>query len=275
MAGDWMPMRLDLDEDPAVVGMAQILVISELTIVGCLWKLWSLASRQTANGWLPNYTPQKLDAVVGQPGFAAALEEMNWLQRRPGGLAIPKFETWLSHSAKKRIEAAAKKRAQRLSVPISEGQIEDKIGTETANLSSPLLSSSLLLGELGNGEKGGPKATGPPPCADGGQATSGNPRQLGPVNGQTWPDFLAGEWRFFYRGTSSNERDEGRLSGAFESMLDRGIPAREILDRIRSRPSGERTEFFWQFEKRWAKQSGQAPTTAELFAQARKELGIK
>ena len=49
MAGDWIKMRVDLNEDPAVVGMAIALDTDEHSVVGRLHKLWSWADNRCAN----------------------------------------------------------------------------------------------------------------------------------------------------------------------------------------------------------------------------------
>jgi hypothetical protein len=156
MAGDWIPIRTDLDEDPAVVGIASILNVSETQVIGWLWKFWSVASRQTTNGLLPYFTLNKVDGIVGRQGFAAALEAVAWLHRRSDSLEIPNFEHWLSESAKKRFQEAVKKRKQRLkNVPLVEGQMSPKSGDKkgTPVLSSPVL-SSFEKEKGGVGEKG-------------------------------------------------------------------------------------------------------------------------
>jgi hypothetical protein len=116
MAGDYIPMRTDLDEDPAVVGIAAILKVDRLQVIGLLWKLWSTASKQTASGYLPHYTPEIIDGLVSQTGFADACISVGWLHRRAKGLEIPSFQRWLSQSAKTRMlrnERQARWRATR------------------------------------------------------------------------------------------------------------------------------------------------------------------
>ena len=56
MAGDWIAMRLDLYEDPAVAYMAERLGEREEVIVGFLHRVWSWASRQCHDGSVTNVT---------------------------------------------------------------------------------------------------------------------------------------------------------------------------------------------------------------------------
>ena len=50
MAGDWIPLRADVHEDPAVIAIAAALGMEEYAVVGRLHKLWSWANRQLADG---------------------------------------------------------------------------------------------------------------------------------------------------------------------------------------------------------------------------------
>jgi hypothetical protein len=140
MSGEWIPMRLDLDEDPAVIGVAAKLGLAECYVVGLLWKLWSIASRQTSSGFLPNYTLSTIDRLVAQPGFADALEAVEWLQTRGNGIQIPHFEHWLSRSAKVRKTNTLRQRLSRLERDTSATdarQKRDHTNTNTENNNPP------------------------------------------------------------------------------------------------------------------------------------------
>lgn len=50
MAGDWLKVRLDLRNDPAVIGMAEKLGIDQDTVVGKLIRLWSWFDLQSRDG---------------------------------------------------------------------------------------------------------------------------------------------------------------------------------------------------------------------------------
>ena len=102
VAGDWIKMRLDLDDDPAVISAAAALSIPEEHVVGCLWKLWRWASTQTTDGNAAGVTGSWLDRYVGVADFAETLVKVGWLTLDSGGLHIPKFERHMSESAKTR-----------------------------------------------------------------------------------------------------------------------------------------------------------------------------
>lgn len=116
MAGEWIKMRVDLSDDPAVIGMACRLDCSEYEVVGRLHKLWSWADRHTEDGHAPSVTPAWLDRYVERDGFADALIAAGWLVVDDAGLTIPNFERHNGQSAKKRGLAAERKRKQRDSV---------------------------------------------------------------------------------------------------------------------------------------------------------------
>ncbi len=118
MAGDWIKMREDLHEDPAVLWMSQQLSVRPETIVGFCHRFWGLVSRQTCDGLLVGPTLSSLGNVIGLPGFPELLMQAGWLdydesdKNRPV-VMIPKFERHLSESAKKRALAAERKKQER------------------------------------------------------------------------------------------------------------------------------------------------------------------
>lgn len=114
MAGDWIPMRLDLHEDPAVIHMSELLGCEEDLIVGYLHRIWSWASRQTETGQIPNLKVSSLKRVAN-PEFLNAMLSAEWLIETDGGLEFPNFDRWLGNSAKKRILDSRRKRISRAS----------------------------------------------------------------------------------------------------------------------------------------------------------------
>ncbi len=106
MAGDWIPMRLDIARDPAVIGMAAALGLDEDTVVGKLHRLWSWANEQLQDGNAVGVTETWLDRHVGVTGFAQAMSAQGWLLVDNEGIAIPHFDTYNSKSAKTRLLTA-------------------------------------------------------------------------------------------------------------------------------------------------------------------------
>jgi hypothetical protein len=110
MAGDWIPMRHDLPDDPAVIAIATATGLDEFGVIGRLHRLWSWADRQTTNGNAPGVTALWLNACMGRDGFAEAMLAVGWLALTKEGIAIPKFDEWISESAKVRALAARRAR---------------------------------------------------------------------------------------------------------------------------------------------------------------------
>ena len=102
MAGDWVKMRIDLREDPAVVGIAERTGLDEDTVVGKLLRFWGWASRQTVDG-NARVTLVYVDRAAGAVGFAAAMVAVGWLEPVSAGeIRIPKWDRHNSESAKQR-----------------------------------------------------------------------------------------------------------------------------------------------------------------------------
>lgn len=112
MAGDWIPMRIDLADDPAVIAMTAMLAatdrpwVTPQLVVGCWHSLWSWANQQLRDGNAPGVTDVWVDARVNLPGFARAAQRAGWLVFEDGVMRVPNWDHWNSKSAKKRLLTA-------------------------------------------------------------------------------------------------------------------------------------------------------------------------
>jgi hypothetical protein len=142
MAGDWIPMRLDLCDDPAVLEMADILDKPEEYVVGCLHKIWSWASRNCHDGTVTGVTKMSLSRAVKLPEAVSAMLAVGWLVEGKGAdgrpfVGFPKWENWLSKSAKARINNAMNQRKSRKTKEIEAVQAQQaRLGLVTT-LSPP------------------------------------------------------------------------------------------------------------------------------------------
>jgi hypothetical protein len=106
----WIKMRVDLDTDPAVIGVSESLDLPPEHVIGCLWKLWSWANLQTIDGCANSdgarVTEKWIDRHVSVAGFADALAKVGWLTITSEGISIPNFERHNGKSAKDRALAA-------------------------------------------------------------------------------------------------------------------------------------------------------------------------
>jgi hypothetical protein len=147
MAGDWIPMRVDLAEDPAVIAVARTLGIEEETVVGLFHRLWSWANQQTVDGVAAKVDAAWLDRHLRRPGFSAAAADAGWLETKAGALVIPHFDRWNGKSAKARLLATRrqhKKRGEQVSrserdknVTRGEERREEKRKKKTSGGTSP------------------------------------------------------------------------------------------------------------------------------------------
>jgi len=102
MAGDWIKMRNDLAEDPAVIAIAAAVGIDEDHVVGKLHRLWAWADKQTRDGNALGVTYAWVDRYLSVEGFALAMQRSAWLLLRDGILTFPNFDRHNSQSAKAR-----------------------------------------------------------------------------------------------------------------------------------------------------------------------------
>jgi hypothetical protein len=97
VAGDWIKMRIDLMEDPAVMQMADELGVREEAIVGYCHALWSWVSRQCHADTVTGVTLTSLGRRINLPGFPEMMCDVGWLEYDDTGdrpvIRIPNWET--------------------------------------------------------------------------------------------------------------------------------------------------------------------------------------
>lgn len=111
MAGDWLKMRHDLGDDPAVIRIAAALSIDEDAVVGKLHRLWSWVDRHTEDGHVDGIGLAWVDRQARRDGFAVEMVRVGWLEETGSGLAFPRFDRHCSDTAKAR--ALTKNRVER------------------------------------------------------------------------------------------------------------------------------------------------------------------
>ncbi len=113
MAGDWIPMRVDLAEDPAVIAIAEATGLDEFAVIGRLHRLWSWANSQLKDGHATSVTAKWVDRYVNAVDFASSMVKARWLTLTPKGVTFPKFDEWNSQGGKRRLLAAKRQRKSR------------------------------------------------------------------------------------------------------------------------------------------------------------------
>ena len=106
-------MRVDLADDPAVIGMAASLKTEEDDIVGKLHRLWSWADKHTSNGFVPHITEKWIDKYIAKNGFAKQMCAVGWLVIDVTGVTFPHFDRHNGESAKSRAENTERARLSR------------------------------------------------------------------------------------------------------------------------------------------------------------------
>lgn len=106
-------MRVDLHDDPSVIGIVARTGLTDDCVVGKLLRIWGWAQGQTVSGQVPNVTAEWINRKVHHNGFAEAMSAEGWLILRTGVIDIPKFERWLSKGAKARLLDAQRKKLLR------------------------------------------------------------------------------------------------------------------------------------------------------------------
>lgn len=150
-AESWIKMRTALHDAPKVVRLAAMLPglpadhrVRVACVVGLLHRTWALADTHTADGVLTGYTGAALDAVLGVPGWSAALASVGWARVADDGITLTDFDVHNGSSAKRRAQEAARKRAVR---SVSASDADEK----RTSCARPL-SLSLSLSGSGSGE---------------------------------------------------------------------------------------------------------------------------
>ena len=125
MAGDWLKMRHDLADDPAVIRVAADLGIDEDAVLGKCFRLWSWADRHTTDGQASGIGLAWVDRLTRCDGFGAALVRAGWLDELDGGLCFPRFDRHCSDTAKQRA-LDSRLKAEKRDVRQRAGQKPDK-----------------------------------------------------------------------------------------------------------------------------------------------------
>jgi len=107
MAGDWIPIRVDLPDCPKVLRLAQALEKPPDEVVGQLIRFWAWAQQHTDSGVLEGISVQlaALGAKVPER-LLSVMQNVGWLEVTKNGLRIPDFEQWFSGAAKRRLQSS-------------------------------------------------------------------------------------------------------------------------------------------------------------------------
>lgn len=145
MAGDWIPMRCDLDQDPATIAIGLALGITACEVVGRLLKVWSWANSQSIDGVFRRIPLATLDAMAGVTGFADAMIAVGWVVRHRNTFSFNNFDRWNGITAKERLQKSRRQARWRKKERVDgtvDGTVDGVDDSSSSLLSSSLLSSS-------------------------------------------------------------------------------------------------------------------------------------
>lgn len=132
MAGDWIPMRIDLASDPAVLQMADATGMSEKEVVGNLHAVWSWASLHCNADVTLHVTLDRIKRVTQTELFLDAMCAAGWIREVEidgiKGIEFPNWDRWLSQSAKARRLTAnrvARHRNQKCNADVTPGALPE------------------------------------------------------------------------------------------------------------------------------------------------------
>lgn len=145
MAGDWIPMRVNLEDDPTVIFIARATSLSADHVVGKLHHFWSWADSHTEDGSFPGVGADWVDAHVKKKGFAKAMASAPypWLKISRAGVSIPNFDNWFGSSAKRRLKDTERKRSVRNSSASCPQGERTKTGPQYSTEEKSILSPAL------------------------------------------------------------------------------------------------------------------------------------
>lgn len=113
MALTWIKMRVDLQTHPKVVRIMSALRADKFSAIGGLHAVWSVFDAHSEDGRLDGYTLDLMDAVIGWPGFSAAMAGVGWLEQDGQVLVAPDFEDHNGRTAKRRATETQRKSVSR------------------------------------------------------------------------------------------------------------------------------------------------------------------
>ena len=115
MAGDWIPIGLDLPRKREVLALSRLTGLRRREVVGILVEFWGWASGETADGVIEGVTIDELTTVVDgtKASFWQAMLTVGWLHSTSIGLVIPNAEEWITKGAKARLKGRDRQRESR------------------------------------------------------------------------------------------------------------------------------------------------------------------
>ena len=138
MAGDWIPITVDLTRRREVLIVAAKCGMTPREVVGGLIEFWGWVSTETVDGRLRNVFVATLVAQFGlQECYWRALQCEGWLEESEEGIVVPNFDRWLSNGAKARLGNALRQREYRRKAAKGATNVVTSVATNVATKALP------------------------------------------------------------------------------------------------------------------------------------------
>lgn len=140
MAADWLPIRVDLPNDPRVLVIADALQLDPDTVVGKLVRVWGWAGAHSSDGRVRASADFVDSRVAFCAGFVRAMasEKCGWAALSDGKIEFPRWAEWNASCAKTRLKARDRQRKTRHRnvTEMSRSQRDKSATTETEQTQS-------------------------------------------------------------------------------------------------------------------------------------------
>lgn len=176
MAGDWIPMQVDLHQRLEVIRIAALCKCSQYEAVGMLLSFWGWMSRESVDG----HVDADVDALVAATGLQVklfdAMVACGWLIVTNGRCEVPNWERWMSSGAKTRLQKNMRQKSWRGSRQNVDAHVD---GDVDARSDSQASTTEEKRTEQNRTKNTPPPPPPPPQCAARGR--NGDTRQKGGI----------------------------------------------------------------------------------------------
>ena len=256
MAGDWIKMRTSLLKAPQVIRLAGDLNRSKCEVLGALFTVWTIADESSLEGNI-KLGPKHLDAEIGLPGFADAMESVGWLEVvDPNNIRLTNYGEHNGKTGKRRAEDYKRAKAQRekeraakkaKDLGIISGLIPDGKRTESGRKAD-----GFELEKEKEEEKEKEKEFRPEEEYPSRQTQLEEDRDFIPdeiADLEESAGDLTRKWLFMRRGPAGGNEQPVKVLEAFREAIRTGMSYAAAIVDLTSKKR-RRTEYLWEFMER-------------------------
>ncbi len=119
MAGEWVPVDVNLAEKPEVLELCEITGLDVEVVVFRLFRLWGWFQLHSADGHARVTLKRFTSVAGGDAQFWEAVKSVGWLDETSDGIRIPKWDERFSNAAKSKKRAAMRQKRHRQAVTLA------------------------------------------------------------------------------------------------------------------------------------------------------------